>query len=207
MASAYRLIRNLHSRGNNILGAGCYAVALQSKVEDTVLKIGNNTDDLWLDYYAEIIKTHKDNQYVPIVKSLHIDYDNQYYVATMEKLYSIEDNEDAKNLLKDINSYIKRQLSEAFFRIALSKYPTLVPNVEAMVDLCFFIGELTSTEIDENEYEYEELFGVRKLDLHIGNAMTRKNGTLVITDPWCHVSTIMSDQTDLSCWLDDNISY
>jgi hypothetical protein len=192
--TAFNVIKSLTKRGNAVIGTGCYAAALQSKVNDNlVIKIGNNLDDPWLDYYYNIITVNQRNSCVPKIASFFLENTHGYYVCTMEKLYM----HDALEAKTSIAEYIRGNLTDTEWLIKASLYPKEIPDPNAMLQIMNKIAEQTCIMSFEDEEEYES---TKRLDLHSGNILSRANGQLVITDPWCHTSDYMENIDDVSDW-------
>lgn len=198
MSTASRVIKNLHNRGNTVIGAGCYAAAISTKNKDTIIKIGNNINDPCLFYYEYIVEKHKNNPYVPKIESLYIDYDNEYYVAVMERLKtSISDDYD---FLTCISNFVKGRIAEAVFRKIAKKH---ISDVCSLVDLCYSIRHYTDFFSHQNQGNlYDD--SVRVLDMHSQNIMFRGN-VPVITDPWCQSSIVMDYNDSMDDWVHENL--
>jgi len=209
--TAYRLIKNTAKAGNAIIGAGCYAAALESHArDDTVIKIGTNMADPWIYYYDMIISKMQDNPCVPKVKSFHIDHSNEYYVCVMERLEESCPNYCHRNGSYDaIKEYLYGDLrKKKFLKIAKNKYPEQLPNPTAMLEVLDNIIRLTDAFTEEDaediQYNWDEPMDANKLDMHHGNVMFREGAALVITDPWCNVD--MTSVPDVSMWMDENMT-
>lgn len=191
--TAFRIIKSLSKRGNTVIGAGCYAAALQYKTDtNKVIKVGTNLDDPWLDYYWDIIKDNQHNSCVPKVYSLHVDRQHNFYVCIMEKLIGyapdrIQEN-DAKGLVR---KYIEGSITRDEWLDAAVEYPKHFPSLGSMLDLM--------NKIKQRADDY------KRLDLHTANILTRASGQLIITDPWCQIEDYMDDMTDVESWVCDNL--
>ena len=79
---ARKLLRNNYS----VLGSGHYSLVLQSKIKENVaIKLGKSTKDPFLSYITKM-SFLQTNPYFPIIHNLYVDYENNFYVARMEKL-------------------------------------------------------------------------------------------------------------------------
>lgn len=185
--TAYNIIKSMTRRGNSVIGSGCYAAALASRVDgNKVIKIGNNINDPWLDYY-HIIKENQHNPCVPRIYSFYLDEKNEYYVCTMERLSS-SPNEKYTELCKD---YTSRMITIEEFMEEVEKYPTVFPYPKHLVDILDKIHDWTE------DFGYEDDSCHRRLDMHSGNFLYR-DGAIVVTDPWCESD--MSDINDVNDW-------
>jgi len=217
MATAYRVLKNTAKAGNVIIGAGCYSAVLQQgkACDSKVIKIGNSSDDPWLEYYERVIAPLQGNPHVPRVDTLYIDHQNDYYVANMERLQSImydefdADDEDFEYSLKeeladDINQYIKGEIKWKQFKRTWEDYPQIVDLpamrqlMDAILDATDALTAEDQSEIIDNEHDLE-LYN--KLDLHSGNIMFRNN-TVVITDPWCGV--LVDDHPSMDNYIEES---
>lgn len=196
--TAFNIIKSLTKQGNSVIGAGCYAAALSSRVDyNKIIKVGNNVNDPWLDYY-EIIKANQHNPCVPRIYSFHIDASNGYYVCVMERLQSNDEQPNAKKNAELCKDYTQHWITrEEFIEIA-AESPSTFPHPELLADLLDSISN--GTDMFGNDEDCDDMTGMRKLDMHSGNFLYR-DGAIVVTDPWCEAN--MEDIVDVSNWLAD----
>lgn len=202
--TALNIIKSLTKRGNTVIGAGCYAVALESTVSnDIVIKIGNNSDDPWLDYYSLVITKYSDALCVPKIHSFYHDTSNCFYVCNMEKLYYYTDEatKTAKKLVKD---YVSGSIDEAEWFDAAVEYPKHFGHLGQFMAIMDVIKQ--ESDYDYEDWQYED-GTYRRVDLHEANILSRANGQLVITDPWCDHEDAMNDIMDVSNWAEDNLRF
>ena len=196
--TAFNIIKSLAKQGNAVIGAGCYAAALSSRVDgNKIIKVGNNINDPWLDYY-EIIKTNQHNPCVPRIYSFHIDVDNGYYVCVMERLQDRGDSKDTIEIAQLCKDYTQKWITREEFIESTTDYPRVFLYPEHLANLLDIISD--QTDIFNNEDDDDEdidMEGMRKLDMHSGNFLYRE-GAIVVTDPWCEAD--MSDINDVSTW-------
>jgi len=208
MATAFNIIKSMTKRGNVIIGSGCYAAALESLSHmDRIIKIGNNLNDPWLCYYKEIIEPNQDNPCVPKIFSLNIQDNDSYYVCIMERLvassYLSGDVFKAKSAIRD---YIIGSIDRNQWLDIIVNFPKLVPHPGYMLQIMDKIRDRSDLD-DECEYDdYDDQWNVRRVDLHTDNILQRKNGQLVITDPWCNSEDLMAELLDVSHWVDEHIN-
>lgn len=191
--TAYNLIKSLTKRGNSVIGSGCYAAALSmSTTHHKVIKIGNNVNDPWLDYY-NLVLTNQDNPCVPRIYSLHMDSEHNYYVAIMERLE--EDYSDLANAAKTLcREFTEGWHSEQDFLELAKQYEKQLPYPKHMLSLLLQIKERTDFFTKDGVTEYCD--GLR-LDMHNGNFLSR-DGAVIVTDPWC--DPYMLDIDDVNYW-------
>ena len=212
--TAYRVLKNTEKAGNVLIGAGCYAAVLENRSNcEKVVKIGNSSEDPWLEYYERIVKPLQGNPHVPRVDKLYIDHHNDYYVANMERLQpkmydDFSDYDDHNDSLKeeladDINQYIKGEIIWKEFCDVWDQYPDIV-DLPALGQVMDAILSATDALTDEDQSEIiennEDVELYNKLDLHSGNIMFRNN-TVVITDPWCGV--LVDEHPSMEGYIDD----
>lgn len=212
--TAYRVLKNTEKAGNVLIGAGCYAAVLENRSNcEKAIKIGNSSEDPWLEYYERIVKPLQGNPHVPRVDKLYIDHHNDYYVANMERLQpkmydDFSDYDDHNDSLKeeladDINQYIKGEIIWKEFCDVWDQYPDIVDLpalgqvMDAILDATDALTAEDQSEIIDNENDLERY---NKLDLHSGNIMFRNN-TVVITDPWCGV--LVDEHPSMESYIDD----
>lgn len=209
MSTARNIIKNRVKAGNTVIGVGCYSAALTATQEDKVIKVGNTTDDPWLDFYEQVIKVNPNNIHLPTVHSIHIDHDNDYYVAVVEKLYEHQDREFGdivgNDLLEDkiTECITDNSIGQFEFFIALDDCRTSFGEFDEyqLYSACNQIQDLIRRSYRQSEFD-EEGYESLSLDLHTNNILYRKDGTLVINDPIC--DTDMEDVDDLSNWADEH---
>jgi hypothetical protein len=204
MATAYNIMKNTARAGNAVLGIGCYSAVMEKRNNDSeVIKISNNAYDPWLHYYEKVIKplTFEGNPCVPRVDSFYIDYQNDYYIATMERLES----DNYNDYYEYVRDYIVDE-HEMRFRVFMDEHPRVFPYPNAMIRLCDEIRKWTDaiTEGDcddiSDNWEFDEIHEAVKLDLHSANFMFRGE-QLVITDPYSNVD--MDDVCSVEDWADN----
>jgi hypothetical protein len=195
--TAYNIIKTMTKKGNAVIGTGCYAAALSSRVDgNKIIKVGNNVDDPWIDYY-ELIKENQHNPCVPRIYSFHIDCVNGYYVCVMERLST--DQSNISNNSELCKEYTQKWITREEFVEQASNQPRVFPYPEHLADLLDKISALTEVfgnEDDENVWDDNNSYK-RKLDMHSGNFLYR-DGAIIVTDPWCEDD--MSDISDVSDW-------
>ena len=218
MATAYRVLKNTAKAGNVIIGAGCYAAVLEHLSNcEKAIKIGNSSNDPWLEYYERVIQPLQGNPHVPRIETLYVDHQNDYYVANMERLQStMYDDFDTdggdedfnynlkEELADDIDQYIKGEIKWKHFKRTWEDYPQIVDLpamrqlMDAILDATDALTAEDQSEIIDNDVDLE-LYN--KLDLHSGNIMFRNN-TVVITDPWCGV--LVDDHPSMDNYIEES---
>jgi len=220
MSTARSLIKNRVKAGNTVIGVGCYSAALTATDENKVIKVGSTTDDPWLDFYEEVVKVNPNNPHLPKVYNIHIDYDNDYYVAVIEKLYEHLDrfngDIDGTDLLEEIVAQCvnDRSVSQDNFLSSLEDCRTCYGEFDEfeLYAACNQIQDLIRRSyrdadcdcdyfLEEDEECPHSGYERLSVDLHTNNILYRKDGTLVINDPIC--DSDMEDVQDLSIWADE----
>ena len=203
MATAYNIMKNTARAGNAVIGIGCYSAVMEKRNNDSeVIKISNNAFDPWLHYYEKVIKplAFEGNPCVPRIHSFYIDHQNDYYIATMERLES----NTWSNHFEWVREYIVDEC-EWRFRQYMDEHPLVFPYPNAMIRLCDEIRKWTDaiTEGDCDDiretWDWDEVHHAVKLDLHCANFMFREE-QLVITDPYSNVD--MDDVCSVEDWAE-----
>lgn len=201
--TATNIVKTMNRKGNAVIGSGCYAVVMQAKNPDKVIKVGNCIDDQWLSYYEKVISTCKNNPYVPQVDSVYIG--DNYYVATMEKLKPVFFVDDVYEELADILSLIKEYISglaseeellDCFYAADFIDFPSMLLYV------CNKLKEYTVYNSTWEASEANDLSSTA-LDLHQNNVMFRE-GQLVITDPWAD-GALNDDNVIMDDWVNSTL--
>jgi hypothetical protein len=200
--TAYNIIKSMTKQGNAVIGTGCYAAALSSRADSNkIIKVGNNVNDPWLDYYI-LIKQNQHNPCVPRIHSFYMDRENSYYVCVMERLSDYNGTAYSGMANADLcKEYTQKWITREEFIEHASKQPTVFPHPEQLADLLDKISDQTDVfgnEDDEIDWD-EDMSFMRKLDMHSGNFLYR-DGAIVVTDPWCEAD--MSDISDVNHWWD-----
>lgn len=191
--TAYNIIKSLSKRGNSVLGSGCYAAALSSVDVNKVIKIGNNINDPWLDYY-QLIKANQHNPCVPRIYSFHIDKAHNYYVCVMERLTERTYASSVTEAMDFCKEFVEGWFSDKEFLDSATNYAQYIPYPEHMLALLKQIKEQTDYHKGD---DIDDEYGGRMLDMHHGNFLMRED-TIVITDPWCEPN--MDDIDDVTYW-------
>ena len=205
MATAYKIMKNTARAGNAVLGIGCYSAVMEKRSNDSeVIKISNNTYDPWLHYYEKIIQplAFEGNPCVPRIHSFYIDHQNDYYIATMERLES----DNYNDYYEYVREYIVDENRGTFMKF-MAENPEVFPYPVAMIRLCDEIRKWTDaiTEGDCDDiretWDWDEIHHAVKLDLHSANFMFRGE-QMVITDPYSNVD--MDDVCSVEDWADNH---
>ena len=223
MTTARTIIKNRVRAGNTLLGVGCYSAAIQPKLsQDTIIKVGNATNDPWLIFYDEVISRYPDNIHLPKVHDIHIDHEHDYYVAVVERLNKHPDREYGDIIGTDSLEEVVRECSDMGYsfddfavkvvgndcHLAYGEFnPAQLYEAckgihavkegsynTAYIDVCECEAEIS----DHCECGYHDL----SVDLHANNFMYRSDGTIVINDPIC--DSDMDDVDDLNTWANEH---
>ena len=205
--TAHNLIKSMTKRGNAIIGVGCFAAALESTVStDKIIKIGNNLDDKWLDYYHEICVKYQGALCIPSIQSFYKDCAHGYYVCTMEKLYYYTDSDTraAKTL---VSRYITDCMTKDEWLDAAVEYPKHFGHLGQFLQVMDSIKEGSDLEDECCDDDENYIHAYRRVDLHQGNILSRACGQLVITDPWCSHNYLMDEVCALDEWASRTLGY
>lgn len=196
--AALNLIKSYMRRAtrDSLLGVGCYSAVLRANnSKDQVIKIGSQADDPWVDYYYEIVRG-MNTSHTPKIHRFYKDPNSSFYVAIMEELEPL----DSANIdfTSAVREYAYDEISYADL-VELAKSMKSIPNAEAFVDFIDYLIDKTVVihRGDWKDYDMD----TRTLDIHQGNWMLRRDGTLVLIDPWAHYEI----EADLERWAEDNL--
>lgn len=122
--------------------------------------------------------------------------DKEYMQIAMEQLYRIPVESFKESMVWFLSDYAKNNTSWETIENDLSDINTWIVNLILDEELYEkYVNKFTSMDLREKA-EYQLLYTVMRYlyisgninkfgwDLHTENVMQRKNGTLVITDPW-----------------------
>lgn len=154
----------LQKKGFQRLGSGAFSTVYGHPKSDRVIKLCHNPD-AWVDYVYWGAKEGYAGKFVPKVYSFkkHCDF----YVAVMEKLEYTARHVDNKSEACVANNLISLGLGYNN-ETAKTLLDLLVPGMEAF------------------SKALQQQFSGERLDIHDGNIMFRKDGSMVVVDPVCH---------------------
>lgn len=198
--SAHNLIKSYLRRAthDSLLGVGCYsAVILANNSRDQVVKIGSKVDDPWLDYYYEVVKGMQ-SPHTPNVSRLYVDKQSGYYIAMMEQLHILDDKNS--NFVQLVRRYTVEEVSYDEVAAAADALDS-IPSAEHFMSFLDYV--LARTDVVKKSWDCHENCNDndRTLDIHQGNWMLRRDGTLILIDPWADFEI----EADLERWAEDNL--
>lgn len=196
--SAHNLIKSYLRRAtcDSLLGVGCYSAVLRANnSKDQVIKIGSRADDPWVDYYHEIVKG-MNTIHTPKVHRFYRDTTSGFYIAIMEELSPL--GQESINFISYVREYAEEEIGYADL-LEKAKSMKSIPSAESFIDFIDYLIART-TVIQRggcDDYDMDS----RTLDIHQGNWMLRRDGTLVLIDPWSEYEI----DVDLERWAEDNL--
>jgi hypothetical protein len=198
--SAHNLIKSYLRRStqDSLLGVGCYsAVILANNSRDQVVKIGSQIDDPWLDYYYEVVKGMQ-SPHTPKVSRLYVDKQSDYYIAMMEQLHKLDHKNNT--FVELVRRYTVDEVSYDEVAAAADALDS-IPSAEHFMAFLDYI--LVRTDVTKRSWDGHKTCNDddRTLDIHQGNWMLRRDGTLVLIDPWAEFEI----EADLERWAEDNL--
>jgi len=167
----------LLDKGYSNIGNGLYSTVFSKKDSDRVIKVSSDID-YWFIFAQYVISLQEIPSIFPKIYSLSVKSDsrNEYswYVAvverlemTMQKFLDEYKNDDREKILTDFSKIRSR-----FSWFNDSDDQRISKSMNELLKLRSFEKEMSSHGNDIG------------WDLHNGNWMFRKNGTIVLTDPW-----------------------
>lgn len=170
-----KFCERLEKKGFKKLGGGYYSNVYAKEGSDKVIKVGSPSGDhwdAWIDYCLWAGKQGYGGKFAPRVYS-YKKFSN-FYVAIMERLdYTVSDSSVEENSEAPIAQFLFSSATECNNPTALLLCDILVPE----------LGKF-SLELKE------EFKSANRFDLHGGNIMYRKDGSICVTDPVCHESQV-----------------
>ena len=154
----------LRANGLVNFGSGSFATVYGHPDLDFVVKVGGFSEefkfyDRWPEYARLVMAQFSNNPYAPKITALREWKSQKFYVATIEKLeQTVQDIGEDHEVYWQTQHLLERWGGSIAYEFE-EKYP-------ALYDLLVGIKSLN-----------------RPMDLHSENAMLRKDGSLVITDP------------------------
>jgi hypothetical protein len=168
MYERYVYESGLERKGYRQIGEGFYSAVYAKPRAKTVIKVGQ-ADDAWPLYVAWALRKGYAGKFAPAVKSLKffkLGSNDAYYVAEMERLRSVNYVSSASKVKEDVTDYKN-------FTTHLRKPEKLKAK---RPEWARFVRDLQKLR---KEHRWEV-----RLDLHGENWMERKDGSLVLTDPF-----------------------
>ena len=160
----------LSNLGWNELGDGLYSTVYTNPKKSYVLKV-NKISDLGFESFAQFVKKHPNKHFPKIgdVKKVRYSKEN-YYIYCIEKLYPINPYSTARSIANAIDIAFYRwdgnSVKDSFkgngrYIKFFQQHPSLLSAIKLLVN-----------KFGENN------------DIHPDNIMQRKDGTIVIIDPY-----------------------
>ena len=198
--SARNMIKSYLRRStqDSLLGVGCYsAVILANNSRDQVVKIGSQIDDPWLDYYYEVVKGMQ-SPHTPKISRLHVDKHVGYYIAIMEQLHTLDNA--SSTFVELVRRYTVEEIAYDEVSAAADALDS-IPSAEHFMSFLDYV--LARTDVVKKSWDCHKdcRDKDRTLDIHNGNWMLRRDGTLVLIDPWAEFEI----EADLERWAEDNL--
>lgn len=158
---------NLQKRGFKLIGQGLYSCVYHKEGSSRVIKVSTNMDN-WVDYILWSSKKGYAGKFSPMIYSYKVikGHQQSFYVAVMEKL------ETTLGRLKGSHDHT---LTDKIFERAV-KYEN--PKALILLDM-LQPGMNTFAE----DFRYTFANKDYNLDLHGGNFMLNKEGSVILTDP------------------------
>jgi hypothetical protein len=171
--SAYRmetvLDEKLSELGWRKSGSGCFSSVYEKPSKSYIIK-ANVYPDTAFDYFVELTHQFKNKHFPKISDRKVIEVaDFEYYIYSVEKLYPI-DRRNEYLFTVDCKPYI-----EAIKRHLIDTHSKLSPSSQAFFAQHKELKRALDIIIEHNG---------SNLDISLSNIMQRKNGTLVIIDPY-----------------------
>lgn len=157
----------LKKRGFKLIGQGMYSCVYHKEGSSRVIKVSTNMDN-WVDYILWSSKKGYAGKFSPMIYSYKVIKGKQqsFYVAVMEKL----DTD-----LRHLKGNHEHTLTDKIFERAV-KYEN--PKALILLDM-LQPGMNTFAEDFRSNFTGKEY----DLDLHGGNFMLNKEGSVILTDP------------------------
>ena len=170
MPTSYKIIKNLHERGNTCIGAGMFSAVMEPRSSRTkVIKVGTDVRDACLLYYKLTQTKLKNNPYVPKIYRLSIQ--DNYYICELEKLYDNNKNND-RFIVDKLSKQLDRAINNGFSSKKLFK----ILYKKGLEDYC-------DSNLFDVIHELQKHNDDIAADLGGDNVLFRKNGQMVFSDP------------------------
>jgi len=151
------------------LDEGVYSSVWGNVKKSYILKI-NKVPDRAFDHYVNIIKKSKNPHFPKISDMREIAIGPKIYCAYLiEKLFKIPGHFVGDNYSTFFNTIINADPKYSISKLFNNHIPTIFKKQPKLVDALCIVGS-----------EHNNYF----IDMHSGNIMQRKDGTIVITDPY-----------------------
>ena len=166
-------IKKLKSLGWLRMGEGSFSNVFVHPKKNYVLKVNKRPDQAF-EHYASIIKKFVNPHFPRISDKKKYEYnDEEYYIYLIEELEHINDTPDINvdQIARDLEQIIRspdQSLTNIFFLHDIPEYLLESPLLVKAARICgrYITGHMN--------------------DMHAENIMKRKDGTIVITDPYAY---------------------
>lgn len=168
--SSYAFRAKLAKKGFKHIGGGFYSAVYAHPTSDRVIKVNHGHKcDAWIDYVLWANQQGYGGKFAPKMYS-YKHYGN-FYVAIMERMeYTVADSEMTS----------EAPVAQTLFSLAATH-----ENEKAKL-----LVDLLVPGLGEFSEKLRKTFPSERLDLHEHNIMYRKDGSICVTDPLCHESTL-----------------
>ena len=172
-----QLIPKLNELGWQKIGMGCFSVVFSKPNLPYVLKV-NRRPDTAFQRYVELIQRFPNRHFPKIGDIKQINFhEKRYYIYTIEKLYKITSipseigPDRVANFLEKITDYPDLPVTELLedWRFSTREFKKWAASQPSLIKACQFLGHNAPHA---------------GIDLHAGNIMQRRDGTIVIADPF-----------------------
>ena len=160
------LYKKLEKLGWIFVAEGSYSAVFTNPKKSYILKVNKRTDR-GFDRFVEIVHKFRNKHFPVISNEQHLGDQSIYFIEKLQKMPNNLTAEALTDLCDDLISYAK--YDEANYKPHSDFTKNYMKKNPELVIACNIIGE-NSREMD--------------IDMHMGNIMMRKDGTLVIIDPF-----------------------
>ena len=174
---APNLVQTLKKLGWKNIGKGSFSLVFTKPNLPYVLKVNKQPDPAFL-YFAKLSIDYPSRHFPKIGNMKKIEYENEpYYIYTIEKLYPITNVPGIVELftfaqLLDNIARMPREPLERLLRITNGmndKLQKWIRSHPGLINACQLIGKFKPAGI---------------IDIHEDNIMKRRDGTIVVVDPY-----------------------
>jgi len=169
------LNKKLKKLGWRAVGAGSFSTVYENATSPYLLKV-NKYPDVGYSTFAKIAQAHPNKHFPKIGKIKKYEYDDDtYYIYLIEKLKEIPGS-SGSDIAQALSKVLWFPIGTPLARIFNKKTPKIFTKQPGLIQALNILNKATGIG-DGRDSDVS-------LDLHGENVMQRKDGTIVIIDPF-----------------------
>lgn len=162
----------LFDMGYHHVDAGAFSNVYAKEISRYVIKIGYIQDDCHLIFSDYATQHYRKNPHLPKMKTVKFPVKNYIgFVSIIEKLEPLDP--EYANKINDVWYKYRKNINDPYVDASIMKYIPIKSHMRKNLGVFHTINQLRKLTAGTG----------CKFDLHAGNIMKRKDGTIVLIDP------------------------